>query len=81
MPHVGAKIQESGSTHAGRTAIGIRSPQIVQTGNSKRLPTAHAARKRTNAAPSMKPSIPIARIPAHAATPKASQSWIPSETP
>ena len=62
MPQVGAKTHETGSIQAGSTAIGIRRPQIVHTGNSNRLPTAQAARKRTNAAPSRKPSIPIARI-------------------
>ena len=81
MPHVGANTHETGSTQAGRTAIGIRRPQIVQTGNSNRLPTAQAARKRTNAPPSRKPSIPIARMLAGTATANATQSSIASDTP
>ena len=44
MPQVGAKTHATGPTQTGRIAIGITSPQIVQTGNSKRFPTAQAER-------------------------------------
>ena len=62
-----------GSTQVGSSASGMRKPQIVQTGNSNRFPTIHAARKRTKADPIRKPSIPIEKIVGGIATTNASQ--------
>jgi hypothetical protein len=58
MPQVGASAHEIGRTQSGNSASGTRKPPISHTGYSKRLPSAQAARKRTNVTANTKPSAP-----------------------
>ena len=62
MPQVGASSHETGSTHDGRSATGIRSPVTSQTGYSNMFPTAQPARKRTITDAITNPSRPIETI-------------------